>query len=131
MRAREYFNSDVLTSSVFTICVSLAFGVVVAGWHTWRSFICALIFYTAILLLFFPRGILFAGIIFYALGWFVGLRLFPCNRGRPLREMKGQPWRYNCGNRDGPATPLTARGMGMLPQEFHEVKSPRIPGASS
>jgi hypothetical protein len=119
-----YFCISALSNVVVMLVLSLAYGVMVAGWHTWKSFTCALFFYLIITLILKPYNIIWTilGVSVYTCGWFIGLQLFPCNRGRNIGELRGQPWRYNCGE-----APLTepqnnprATARGILQSSFRE-----------
>ena len=96
---REYFSREAFSSPMFIVVFSFSYGILVAGWHTWMSFGIALAVYIFIVMCTARRGLLWPaiGVVCYALGWVLGLRLFACNRGLKLNTIRGQPWRYNCG----------------------------------
>ncbi len=95
--AKDYFERKSFSGPMFSLTLAFAWGVAVAGWHTFRSVWLGLLGYLLFYLLTgYAWWIIGFVILFYFIGWTIGLKIFPCNRGRPIRFSRGQPWRYNC-----------------------------------
>jgi hypothetical protein len=95
MNAGEYLNSDIASHALFYATLSLAMGVLVAGWNSFATFVIVFIAYEVAVIYFFPKAYIlhFIGALYYFLGYIIGNSLFPCNRHRIFKSCRF-PWKF-------------------------------------